>query len=118
MLNFLRSNAARPSVAELAARVSTGEMILVDVRETGEVRASGLAAGAINLPLALVPQRADPRHPDHDKRLSPDRPVALYCASGARSGMAAQVLRRLGYAEVHNLGGLGDWISAGGSVSR
>lgn len=118
MLSFLRPNSSRPPIADIAARVARGEVALVDVRETAEVRASGLATGALNIPLALMPHRADPRHPDHDKRLNPEKPVALYCASGARSGMAAQLLHRLGYAEVHNLGGLGDWVAAGGSVTR
>lgn len=33
-------------------------------------------------------------------------PVLLYCRSGHRSGLAADVLRRLGYQAVINLGGL------------
>jgi phage shock protein E len=34
--------------------------------------------------------------------------VVLYCASGARSGVAARILKQAGYAEVVNAGGLGD----------
>ena len=34
--------------------------------------------------------------------------MVLYCASGARSGMAARVLKQAGYADVVNAGGLGD----------
>ncbi len=44
--------------------------------------------------------------------------VAVYCASGGRSQMAAQVLISLGYREVHNIGGLFDWQAAGGAISR
>lgn len=119
MFNFLRSSApARLTVKDAADRQSRGDLALIDVREIAEVRASGIATGAINIPLSLLAMRADPKHPDHDTRLDPDRAVALYCASGARSGMGAQVLERLGYAEVHNLGGFGDWVRGGGSVSR
>lgn len=120
MFNFLRPSApaARLTVKEAADRLARGELVLVDVRETGEVRASGMAKGAINIPVSLLAMRADPKHPDHDKRLDPSKAVALYCASGARSGMGSQLLQRLGYGEVYNLGGLGDWVHGGGAVSR
>lgn len=119
MFNFLRTAApARLTVKEAADRQSRGDLALIDVRETAEVRASGLAKGAINIPVSLLAMRADPKHPDHDPRLDPTRAVALYCASGARSGMGTQVLERLGYGEVYNLGGFGDWVRGGGEVSR
>ncbi len=38
--------------------------------------------------------------------LSPDRRVLVYCASGARSAMAAQLLRRLGFRHVVDGGAL------------
>jgi rhodanese-related sulfurtransferase len=43
-------------------------------------------------------------------------PIVVYCASGARSARAAQLLADLGYGPVSNLGGLGDWKSGGGKV--
>jgi rhodanese-related sulfurtransferase len=91
-------------------------MILVDVRETGELRASGRARGALHVPLGVLALKADPSAPD--AALSPGKPVCVYCASGGRSGMAAQILTRLGYAPVWNIGGLGDWVAGGGQVDR
>lgn len=120
MFNFLRSGArpARPSLSDIIEKVASEQMVLVDVRELGELRASGKARGALHIPLSLLAMRADPRSPDHVKALRPDLPVAVYCASGGRSGMAAQVLARLGYQDVVNIGGLGDWVSGGGAVER
>lgn len=37
-----------------------------------------------------------------------DRPVVLYCASGARSGVGRQLLLAAGYADAVNAGGLED----------
>lgn len=119
MFSFLRpsTQAARaPAVPEIAAAVAAGQMVLVDVREAGEVRASGKAKGALHLPLGLLALKADPSAPD--AALSPGTPVCVYCASGGRSGMAAQILTRLGYAPVWNIGGLGDWVAGGGQVDR
>lgn len=118
MFNFLRSGPAQPklSVQDAMAKVAAGEMLLVDVRERGELQASGTAKGAIHIPLSLIAMKADPKGPDFDKRFA-GKPVAVFCASGARSGMAAQALQKLGYDAV-NLGGFGAWVQAGGPVTR
>lgn len=120
MLTFLRQTPPAPRLtpAEISAAVAAGEATLIDVREPGEIRASGTAKGALSIPLGVIAIKADPRAPDHDPRLSTDRPVYVFCASGGRSGMAAGTLRQLGYGSVTNLGGFSDWCAAGGAVQR
>lgn len=93
-----------------------GEITLLDVREVAEVQASGLAAGAVHIPLGLLPLKADPKAPDFDARLS-GKPVAVYCAAGARAGRAVEYLRSVGI-EASNIGGFGDWCACGGPVQR
>jgi rhodanese-related sulfurtransferase len=115
---FTRTDPAQQlSVADAIPRVASGELTLIDVREMAEVRASGMAKGALNVPLTMLSRQADPRHPDHLDVLDPARPVALYCLSGARSSRAAEILRGMGYAQVYNLGGLRDWQAAGGAIT-
>ncbi len=111
---FRSAPAARPSVTEVAHEVAMGRMLLIDVREVAEAKASGVAQGAKLIPLSLLGLKADPNHPDCE--LPHGLPIAVYCASGGRSGMAADALARLGYAPVHNLGGLRDWAAGGGVV--
>jgi rhodanese-related sulfurtransferase len=116
MLSFMRSKPASDpqTIPEISRRIAAGEMILIDVREHAEVRASGKAEGAKVIPLAMLPLKADPKLPGNE--IAPGIPVAVYCASGARSASAAQVLTRLGYGAVTNLGGLRDWAAQGGKV--
>jgi rhodanese-related sulfurtransferase len=59
---------------------------------------------------------ADPQHPDYNPALRRDGRIALYCASGARSGNAMNLMRRMGYEDVHNIGGLVHWQRAGGQI--
>ena len=113
MLSIFRSP-PKLSLTEVADQVARGRMLLIDVREMAEARASGIAQGARLIPLALLPLKADPRQPGCE--LPQGLPVAVYCASGGRSGMAAKVLTRLGYGPVVNLGGLRDWAAGGGVV--
>lgn len=118
MFNFLRSTPAKPQMTlqDVVAAVASGEVLLVDVRERPELLASGTAKGAIHIPVSLIAMKADPKGPDFDKRFT-DKTVAVFCASGGRSGMAVQALQRLGYQAV-NLGGFGAWVQAGGPVTR
>ncbi|MBY6156919.1 rhodanese-like domain-containing protein [Pseudooceanicola nitratireducens] len=92
--------------------------ILIDVREHAEVAASGKARGALHIPLMMLQFRADPRHPDYDPLLDRSARIGVYCASGGRSSSAKTILDRLGYKDVHNIGGFGHWCQAGGAVER
>ena len=118
MFNFLRSAPAQPklTIAEVAAQVAAGQMLLVDVREKAELQASGTAKGAIHIPVSLIAMKANPQGPDFDKRFE-GKAIAVFCASGGRSGMAAQALEKLGYS-AQNLGGFGNWVQGGGAVAK
>lgn len=112
------AHAAVPKVgyAETAALMQDGAL-LVDVRDTHEVQATGLAAGAVHVTRGMLEFRADPESPFHDPAFNPERTVVLYCASGGRSALAGKVLQDMGYRDVRNLGGLKDWTEGGGAVN-
>ena len=88
----------KASMSIVKQKIEAGASI-VDVRSPEEFRDGGYP-GAVNIPLHLLDARM--------AEIPKDRPVVLYCASGARSGMAARVLKKAGYADVINAGGLYD----------
>ena len=118
MMNMFQSgpHVGRIDPADVVSRVADGSMTLIDVRDGMERQMNGAAKGSVSLPLAAFQMLADPRSPEKHEALSVDKPVALYCASGARSQMAAQAMVQMGYKEVYNLGGLSDWVMGGGEV--
>ncbi len=74
---------------------------LIDVREPNEFN-GGHILGARNIPVSQLKMRM--------KEIRPDKPVYLYCQSGARSARAAQMLHRKGYQELSHLqGGFKKW---------
>jgi len=97
-LLLLRSFMTRSAPREVIAEKLHAGATIVDVRSPAEFQ-RGAYAGAINVPLDRLASSFG--------RIPKDRPVVLYCASGARSGMAARILRQAGYADVSNAGGLG-----------
>lgn len=107
-----------PAFADLPQKVGKGEIILIDIRAPSEVSASGKAKGALTIPLNTLQMRADPRSPECHKKLKSSLPIAVYCATGARSGMAVRMLRKLGHETVENVGSLSDWHRSGGIVTR
>lgn len=74
---------------------------LIDVREPKEFD-GGHILGARNIPSSQLRQRF--------KEIRPDKPVYLYCQSGARSSRAAMFLKKKGYTQLHQLqGGFKTW---------
>ncbi len=113
---FGKPQAPALAPAEAVQRAKAGELVLVDVRDISELQATGKARGAVHIPLMLLQTRADPRSPECDPALKAGKPLGVYCASGGRSQMAAEMLMKMGHEEVHNIGGIGDWANAGGVI--
>jgi len=74
---------------------------LIDVRSTIEYR-QGALNGAVNMPIDRFQLLKD----DIDR----EKPVLLYCRTGARSEMVKKYLEQLGYDQVHNIGGYQQFI--------
>ncbi len=112
---MVAAKAAVPEITpdEAERMMSDGQTIVIDVRETSEVEASGKVKDAIHIPRGLLEFRADPDSPMHLPELAKDKSVILYCASGGRSALAGKTLKDMGYDKVHNLGGFNVWAHAG-----
>jgi glyoxylase-like metal-dependent hydrolase (beta-lactamase superfamily II)/rhodanese-related sulfurtransferase len=96
---------------DLATMRHTDPTVLVlDVREPWEFRQVRVP-GAVHIPLGELAGRVE--------TLDPARPIAVICASGARSRSAAALLSQKGFTIVYNvLGGTLGWQQAGLGVER
>jgi rhodanese-related sulfurtransferase len=108
------ANAAVPKITpdDAADMIKRGGTLILDVRDSPEVAASGKIAGALNISRGMLEFRADPDSPYHDKNFDKARTIILYCASGGRSALAGKVLKDMGYNSVFNVGGFKDWTGA------
>jgi len=83
----------------LKEKIAAGARV-IDVRTPAEFK-DGAYKGAVNIPLSILPVRMHELEPK-------DKPIVLYCASGARSGQGARLLKQAGFTDVVNAGGLDD----------
>jgi len=77
------------------------DVTILDVRQPKEYEA-GHIPGALLMPL--------PELTDHMQRIDRTKPIMVYCASGGRSRMAAQLLSGQGFSDIINVaGGFNAW---------
>ncbi len=106
---------AQLSVDELAGlmadgAVERGDLAVVDVRGASEWE-DGHLPGVANVPVGYLT--------DHLDELPRDRVLVVHCQSGARSSIAASLLRRAGFENVVNLtDGYIAWRDAGNPVEQ
>ena len=95
---------------ELARRMSNGGVAVLDVRGRTEWEA-GHIPGVDNIPVGYLEERLG--------ELPTEQPLVVHCQGGARSAIAASVLRAHGFHNVVDLiGGYADWQSSGNAVER
>jgi hydroxyacylglutathione hydrolase len=93
------------SVNDLASRIDSGDVQVIDVRSASEYDA-GHVPGVKHIPLGSLP--------DHLKEISSDKPIVVHCQGGGRSAIAASILKANGFSDVANLtGGFGEWEKEG-----
>jgi hydroxyacylglutathione hydrolase len=99
---------AQLPVQELNKRLPSRDMQLLDVRTPHEWD-EGHLPGARYLFLGELPEKL--------RDLDRDKPVAVYCASGYRSSLAASILQAGGFTAAANVpGGYQAWTAAGCST--
>ena len=108
---FLKgAGASTLTPAEASAKLEGGNAVLIDVREPDEWAATGVAEPAVLLPLSDL--RGERKQWKAFLDANRGKELLIYCRTGRRSGMAAAILSKEGFA-TGNVGGFNDWQKAG-----
>lgn len=100
MIEFLSRLFGLKDKADYKALIDNGAIIL-DVRTKEEYK-QGHANNSINIPLDNLNRNLS--------KLKKDKPIITVCESGMRSGNAAGLLKRNGFADVYNGGSWTNFI--------
>jgi len=96
---------------------SNPKTVLLDVREPDDAKANGIIAGALNIPLGVLPIKADTQLPEamrEAKLQDRDAPIITTCGRGGQAALAAKTLKDMGFTNVSIIeGGTAAWKDAG-----
>ena len=106
----------RLTYEETAEIINNQPHVIIDVREESEVHALGLIKNAINIPRGVIEFKLVPNSLHNPITINDDTFILVYCDGGYRSALAAKVLEDIGFKNVFNIGGFGEWLSNGGEI--
>ena len=90
---------------ELKEKLDSEDWTVLDVRSLEEYE-SGHIEGSINIYTGLLAQNL--------KKIPIDKPIAVICKSGTRSGFGCSILKKHGVENIYNImGGMTSWSNAG-----
>ena len=106
----------RLSFEEANNIISTVDTLIIDVRETSEIEATGLIKNAVNIPKSIIDANFDHSLIKNHLSDNDDITILVYCAVGIRSALVGHKLITNGYKTVLNLGGFAEWASSNGPI--
>jgi rhodanese-related sulfurtransferase len=112
------ANAIVPRIpgGDAIAHHGPANAVFIDVRDSGAIAQTGTIKGALRIPRGLIEFAADDSTPLHNDALTKDKDIYLVCAAGGMAALAGKTLKDMGYDKVTNIGGISEWIDAGGDT--
>lgn len=93
-----------------------GEALFIDVRDSADIANTGTITNCLRIPRGMMEFVADDASPLHNNNLSKNKEIVLVCGAGGMAALTGKTLLDMGYTNIQNVGGIGDWIKAGGPV--
>jgi len=105
-------------VIEAIQKHKTKSSIFIDVRDSADIAKTGTILGGLTIPRGLIEFVADEATPLYNKILQKDAEIILICGVGGQAALAGKTLKEMGYSNVLNVGGIGNWEKNGGPMSK
>ena len=98
------------NVTDFAQKISDKSVVVLDVRTPGEFQSEHLE-NAINV------DYEGSNFEGEVQKLDKSKTYAVYCRSGRRSGLATEIMAKVGFKSIFNLdGGIENWQASGNKV--
>ena len=102
---------------QVQEELSKGNVTLIDLRESEELKKNGRIAGSVHAPRGMLEFYADPSLPYHIPEFNKNNRIILHCSAGGRSALAVVTLKQMGYENIAHLdGGFKAWKESGKPV--
>ncbi|MBN2732283.1 MAG: rhodanese-like domain-containing protein [Balneolaceae bacterium] len=109
IINFLRNTVFNSVMnpGEVKEKIKNESGVIIDVRMPEEYKQGHLKDADYNLNIMSSTFEQD------IEKLDKDKSYYLYCQSGSRSGRAAKVMKKHGFENAYNIGGLQQLVENG-----
>src|SRR5947209_20305646 len=107
-----KKNITEISPQDAAAKLQSGEAVIVDVRDKDEWD-EGHIPSALHMSRGTIELDIEEKVPD------PNALIVCHCGGGGRGALATESLQKMGYTNVRNIaGGFKAWKAAGLPVTK
>ena len=108
----------RIGLTEAMKRHGAPDALFVYVRDSNAIAKTGTIAGAQRMPRGFLEFAADESSKYHNPVLRKDAEIYLLCSAGGQAALSGKTLKEMGFTNVKNIGGTGDWETAGATDGR
>ena len=105
-------------VAEAIKKHTSNSSIFIDVRDSGDIQKTGTIKNALTIPRGFIEFAADDTTPYFNNKLDKNSEIILVCGAGGQAALAGKTLIEMGYNNVKNVGGIGDWEKNNGPMDH
>lgn len=117
MIKSAKQNLDEVSVADVKKKLNSSKTNIIDLRDTAELIENGVIPGSHHASRGHLEFFADPKCEYYKDCFNKEKEIILFCNSGARSALAANTLKTMGYKNVsHMKGGFKAWMKEIGVI--
>ena len=117
MVASARERIKQVPAAELLNMFNQPEVQIVDIRDIRERQRDGYIPGSFHCPRGMAEFWVDPDSPYYKDIFAEDKTFIFYCASGWRSALTVDTLRKMGMENIAHLEhGFGSWKKVNGTI--
>ena len=103
---------------EAIKKHGSDETIFIDVRDIADTQKTGTIKDCLTIPRGFLEFAADDKTPYFNQKLNKNSEIILVCGAGGQAALAGKTLIDMGYANVKNVGGIGDWEKNNGPMNK
>lgn len=116
MVSEAKAEVRSATPQEAQERQKNGALV-IDMREPEDIKETGAIPGSMNVPLGMLPIKADQELPEgvRDQKLQDrNQEIVVTCAAGGQAALGAKTLKDMGFTNVRYVeGGTRGWVEAG-----
>ena len=112
------SEVEKIDINEAIEKHSSNSATFVDVRDSAEINKTGTIKNALRIPRGMIEFIADDSTAIYNTNLKKEDEIILICGAGGQAALTGKTMKEMGYQNVKNAGGIGDWEKNNGPMDK